>query len=218
MLHTMRILTCIAFGLLPILSFAQQTALPVSIGIIVDSSGSMGAKLARSRQVAAQFLKSASLDDETFLIESSNHPMLASAFTTDPYRMQDRLVFLQAKGRSALWDSVALALAEMKKARYPRQAVILISDGGDNSSNATLESVARLAHDSDVPIYAFGVHDPETSRARTAEEADGPGKLKEVAERSGGRYFAVENINDIPIFTSQLTGGLRSANLPGRAR
>jgi Ca-activated chloride channel family protein len=210
MLHTMRRLTCISIALLAIPAAAQQTAPPVSIGIVLDTSGSMGAKIARSRQVAAQFLNSANSQDEFFLIEAANRPVLASAFTTDPYRMLDRLAFIQSKGRSALWDSAGFAMTEMKNARNPRKALILISDGGDNASQDTPARVAELARDSDVPIYVFGVHDP-VSQARTAEELDGPAKLKDIADQSRGRYFAVENLNDIPIFTSQVTSQIRSA-------
>jgi Ca-activated chloride channel family protein len=202
--------TCIFIALLSIAATAQQTAQPVSIGIVLDTSGSMGAKIARSRQVAAQFLNSANPQDEFFLIEAANRPVLASAFTTDPYRMLDRLAFVQSKGRSALWDSAGFAVNEMKNARSPRKALILISDGGDNDSRDTPARVAELARDTDVPIYVFGVHDP-ASHARTAEELDGPAKLKDIADQSRGRYFAVENLNDIPIFTSQVTSQIRSA-------
>jgi VWFA-related protein len=215
MLPAMRTFTCMTIGLLSMTAAAQQAAPPVSIGIVLDMSGSIGAKIVRSRQVAAQFLKSANSEDEFFLIEATDRPVVASAFTTDPYRMQDQLAFVQPKGRSALWDSVVLSITEMKKAQNPRKALILISDGGDNTSQ---DYAARLAYEAGLPIYVFGVHEPETSRARSAEELDGPAKLKDIADQSRGRYFAVENINDIPIFANRVTGQLRSGALASPAR
>ena len=213
--HTMRPLTCI-IGLFSIAAAAQQTAPPVSIGIVLDTSGSMGANIAPSRRVAAQFLESADSHDEFFLIQATDRPVLASSFTTDPYRMLDQLAFVQPKGRSALWDSVDFAITETKKAQNRRRALILISDGGDNTSHSTQAQVARLARDADVPIYVFGIHNSAISRTRTAEEVDGPEKLKDIADQTHGRYFAVENLNDIPTFTNQVTSQIRSAASPAR--
>ena len=214
----MRFLTCVALGLLSITAQAQQSVPPVSVGIVLDTSGSMGAKLARSRQVASQFLKSADSQDEFFLIEATDRPVLASAFTTNTYRMQDQLAFIQAKGRSALWDAIGVAITEMTKARSPRKALILISDGGDNVSHDTQGNVSQLAHNAGIPIYVFGVHEPVISRERTTEELDGPAKLKDVADQSRGRYFAVEDINDIPTFTNQVTMQIRSGDIGVPAR
>lgn len=167
--------------------------------------------------MAAQFLKDADSQDEYFLMEANDRPVLASAFTTNTYSIQDHLVFIQAKGRSALWDAVYQALNEARKAQHPRKALLVISDGGENSSHYAEDQVAKLASEAGVPIYAFGVIEPASGRGRTAEELNGPARLQEIAEQSGGRYFAVENLADIPTFAGKVTGELRaSARAPAR--
>jgi Ca-activated chloride channel family protein len=211
MLLGMQRLTWLAMGMLCATAAAQQPPSPVSVGIVFDTSGSMGAKLGRSRQLAAQFLRTANPQDEFFLIEFNDHPVLAMAFTADTEKIQDHLVFTQSKGRSALWDAVYLALNEIKKGQNPRKALLVISDGGDNSSHYTESEMNNLVRETGVPIYAFGVHEPAAWRGRTAEELDGPARLNEIAKQSGGRYFTVENINDIPIFAATVTGDVRSA-------
>ena len=107
---------------------------PISIGIVFDTSGSMGAKLARSREAVAQFLRTANPEDECFLIEINDRPELSVGFTPSLGEIQSRLTFAQAKGRTALLDGVYMAMTLMKKARNPRKAILIISDGGDNSS------------------------------------------------------------------------------------
>ena len=209
MLLCMRSLNWITLGMLCLTAAAQPTEAPVSLGIVFDTSGSMGAKLARSRQMTAQFLKTADAQDQFFLIEANDRPVLTTPFTTDTYRLQDHLVFIQSKGRSALWDSVYLGLSEMKRGQNPRKALLVISDGGDNSSRYTEDQVAKMAREARIPIYAFGVND--SAGGRTTEELEGPGRLKEIAEQSGGRYFAVERLDDIPSFAAQVTGEVRSA-------
>jgi len=105
---------------------------PLSVGIVFDTSGSMGNKLQKSRQAVAQFLKLANPEDEFFLIEFNDRPDLVVPFTPSTEEIQSRLTFTQSKGRTSLLDGVYLAMATMKKARKPRKAILIISDGGDN--------------------------------------------------------------------------------------
>jgi hypothetical protein len=192
--------TCLTLVLLCGTAAAQQSPAPVSVGIVVDTSGSMGGKLARSRQMAAEFLKISNPEDEFFFIEVNDRPALRSAFTTNTYQIQDQLAFIQAKGRSALWDGVNFALTEVRKGQHPRKALLVISDGGDNSSHLTEAELTQLVRQAGVKIYAFGVNDPAPSRG-----------LGDLAKQSGGRYFAVENLNDIPTFAAAVTDEVRAA-------
>jgi Ca-activated chloride channel family protein len=118
--------------------------------------------------------------------------------------LQNRLTFVQSKGRTALLDGVYLALNEMKKARNPRKALIIISDGGDNSSRYTESEIKNLVREADVQIYAIGIFEPVSARSRTAEELAGPSLLSEVAEQTGGRHFPVENVNELPDIAARI--------------
>ena len=155
---------------------------PMSVGIVFDTSGSMGSKLQRSRQAVAEFMKTANPEDEFFLVQFNDRPELTVHFTPDTEEIQNRLMFTQSKGRTALLDGVYMAMNEMKKARNPRKAILIISDGGDNSSRYTESEVRNVVREADVQIYAIGIFEPAGARGRTPEEADGPGS----SARSGG--------------------------------
>jgi len=194
--------------------FASEDA-PLSVGFVFDVSGSMGAKLRKSREAVAQFLKTTNPEDEFFLIQFSDRPELVLPFTQEPEEIQNRLAFTQSKGRTALLDAIYLALHEMKKARNPRKAILIVSDGGDNSSRYTESEIKNLVREADVQIYAIGIFEPIASRGRTAEELAGPGLLSEIAEHTGGRHFPVENVNELPDIAAKIGIELRNQYILG---
>ncbi len=168
-------------------SFSSEDV-PMSVGIVFDTSGSMGGKLNRSREAVAQFLKTANPEDEFFLVQFNDRPDLTVPFTPDTEEIQNRLLFTESKGRTALLDGVYVAMNQMKKARNPRKALLIISDGGDNSSAYTETEVRTAVREADVQIYAIGIFEPYSSRGRTPEESNGPGLLTtDVTETTGER-------------------------------
>jgi Ca-activated chloride channel family protein len=189
--------------------FSSEDA-PLSIGLVFDTSGSMGSKLQKSRQAAAQFFKTANPEDEFFLVEFNDRPTLVSGFTTDIEDLQSRLTFTQSKGRTALLDGVYMAMNQMKKARNPRKAILIISDGGDNSSRYTESEIKTAVREADVQVYAIGIFEPASSRGRTPEEMMGPGLMSEMAEQTGGRSFQVENLNELPDIAAKIGIELRN--------
>jgi len=197
-----------------ITQFSSEDA-PLSVGIVFDTSGSMGAKLQKSRQAVAQFMKTANPQDEFFLVEFSDRPELVQTFTTETEEVQNRLTFTQAKGRTALLDGVYLAMNQMKKAHNPRKAILIISDGGDNSSRYTETEVKNAVREADVQIYAIGIFEPVMSRGRTVEEMGGPALLAEMAEQTGGRHFAVDNLAELPDVAAKIGIELRNQYLLG---
>jgi VWFA-related protein len=194
--------------------FASEDA-PLSVGVVFDTSGSMGSKLQKSRMAVAQFMKTANPEDEFFLVQFSDKPELTVPFTTNTEEIQSRLTFTQSKGRTALLDAIYLALHEMKRARNPRKALLIISDGGDNSSRYTESEIKNLVREADVQIYAIGIFEPVYARGRTPEELAGPGLLSEVAEQTGGRHYAVENLNDLPDIAAKIGIELRNQYVLG---
>jgi VWFA-related protein len=194
--------------------FSSEDA-PLSVGLVFDASGSMGSKLAKSRQAAAQLFRTANPEDEFFLIHFNDRPELVVPFTTNTEEIQNRLTFTQAKGRTALLDGVYLAMNEMKKARNPRKAIIILSDGGDNSSRYTESEIKNAVREADVQIYAIGIFEPIGGRGRTAEELAGPGLLNEMAEATGGRHFPVENVNELPDIAAKIGIELRNQYVLG---
>jgi VWFA-related protein len=194
--------------------FASEDA-PLSIGLVFDASGSMGAKMQKARQAAAQFFKLANPEDEFFLVQFSDRPELVSPFTHSTEEIQNRLAFTQSKGRTALLDAIYLSMNQMKKAHNPRKAILVISDGGDNSSRYTQSEVKNLVREADVQLYAIGIFEGMGGRGRTAEELSGPGLMTEVAEQTGGRHFPVENLNELPDIAAKIGIELRNQYVLG---
>ena len=197
-----------------ILQFSSEDA-PISVGIVFDCSGSMGHKLEKSRLAVAQFFKMANPEDEFFLVQFNDSAQLVQPFTTSLEEIQNKLAFTMSKGRTALLDAVYLALHEMKKARNPRKALLLISDGGDNNSRYTETEIKNLVKEADVQIYAIGIYEPVSGRSRTPEEMAGPGLLNEIAEQTGGRQYQVDNLNELPDIAAKIGVELRNQYILG---
>jgi VWFA-related protein len=197
-----------------ITDFSAEDA-PISIGLVFDTSGSMGQKLQKSRQAATEFFKTANPADEFFLVQFNDRPELSVPFTSDTGQIQNALTFTQSKGRTALLDSVYLAMHEMKKARNPRKAILIISDGGDNSSRYTETEIKSAVREADVQIFAIGIFEGMGTRGRTPEEAAGPGLLNELADQTGGREYAVENVAELPDIAAKIGVELRNEYILG---
>jgi Ca-activated chloride channel homolog len=195
-------------------AFSSEDA-PLSIGLVFDTSGSMGAKLQKSREAAADFFQTSNPDDEFFLVRFNDRPELAVAFTKDTDQVQSALTFTQSKGRTALLDGVYVAMNQMKKARNPRKALLIISDGGDNSSRYTESEIKNAVREADVQIYAIGIFEPVGGRSRTPEESMGPGLLNDLAEQTGGRAYAIENPSELPDVAAKIGVELRNQYILG---
>jgi Ca-activated chloride channel family protein len=187
---------------------------PVAVGLLFDISGSMGPKLRRARQAAAAFFRTSNADDEFFLVEFNDQPKLIVPLTQDYEEIQNQLTFAQSKGRTALLDAIFLAMHEMKKSKKNRRALLIISDGGDNSSRYTEAEVKNLVRENDVLIYAIGVFEPYGVRGRTPEESSGPGLLTEVAEQTGGRHLP-SDVSELPDIAAKIGVELRNRYVLG---
>ncbi len=135
---------------------------------------------------------------------------MVSSFTKNTQELQNKLTFTQSKGKTALLDGIYMAMHEMKKAKNPRKALLVISDGGDNNSRYTEGEIKNRIKEADVQLYAIGIYESVSSRARTAEELAGPGLLTELAEQTGGRQFPVENLNELPDVATKIGIELRN--------
>ena len=103
-----------------------------------------------------------------------------------------------------------MAMNTMKKARNPRKAVLIISDGGDNNSRYTESEIKNAVREADVQIYGIGIFESMGTRGRTPEEMSGPGLLSEVAELTGGRSYNVENVNELADIAAKIGIELRN--------
>ena len=197
-----------------ITQFSSEDA-PLSVGVVFDCSGSMGHKLDKSKQAVAQFFKLANPEDEFFLVQFNDSANLIQTFTRNLEEIQNKLAFPQSKGRTALLDAVYMAVHEMKKAKNPRKALLLISDGGDNSSRYSEAEIKSVVKEADVQIYAIGIYESAGARNRTPEETTGPALLTEIAEQTGGRQYQVDDLNELPDVAAKIGVELRNQYILG---
>jgi Ca-activated chloride channel family protein len=179
---------------------------PVSIGIIVDTSGSMSYKLDRAREAVKQFCEAANPQDEYFMITFADVPRLTTDFTTSAENVENDLLTARSKGRTSLLDAIYMGLRKMRSARYARKALLILSDGGDNHSRYTERDVKAAIREADVMIYAVGTYDHYVN---TQEELLGPELLRSVTEVTGGRAFTLTNENEMPLVTRNIMARLR---------
>jgi VWFA-related protein len=107
-------------------------------------------------------------------------------------------------------DASEMALREMKKAKNPRKAIVIVSDGGDNNSHYSAAQIQNLVREADVQIYAMGVFDSIMIPGLPSEEVSGPRLLSQLAEQTGGRAFAASNASDLPSVAARIGIELRN--------
>ncbi len=197
-----------------VVNFSSEDV-PISIGVILDHSGSMANKLGKAKQAAFQFFKTANPQDEFFLVDFNDRAELLSPFTENVEDLQSRLLPVAAKGRTALLDAIYLGLSQMRNAQNGKRALLIISDGGDNNSRYNEKDIKRLVREADTQLYSIGIFDPFEYRSRTPEELNGPSLLSEMTELTGGRAFTVENLNDLPDIAAKIGIELRNQYILG---
>jgi Ca-activated chloride channel family protein len=183
---------------------------PLSIGLIVDTSGSMGLKMETSHRAVSEFLKTMNAQDEAFLIQFSDDAQIIQGFTSNMKQIESRMTTLQSGGLTALLDAVDLGVREMKKAKNPRKALVIVSDGGDNHSRYTATDIKDVVREADTQIFAFGVFDPVIFPQLTNEEVSGPRLLAQIADQTGGRAFGAAQFDQLPGIAEKIAIELRN--------
>jgi Ca-activated chloride channel homolog len=197
-----------------VVSFSSEDV-PISIGVIFDLSGSMSNKIAKAREAAIQFFKTANPADEFFLVSFNERAELTSAFTNSVEDLQSRMLTTSPKGRTALLDAIYLGLSQMRGARNAKRALLILSDGGDNHSRYNESDIKRLVKEADTQLYAIGIFDPLGNRNRTPEELNGPSLLTDITDMTGGRVFSVERLEDLPDIATKIGMELRNQYVLG---
>ena len=144
----------------PIEFFRQDLNTPVSVGILVDTSGSMTPKIPQARAAIAEFLHDLNDKDDVFLFAFSSHPFLLQPFTTNHDLVMRRLALLHAYGQTALFDVIMQGLQMVQRGRYDKKALLVVTDGMDNTSASTVNDVVAQARRMGVLVYSIGIGDP----------------------------------------------------------
>jgi VWFA-related protein len=175
---------------------------PVSVGFIVDTSGSMTDRMEPSIAAIEQFLNTTIPGDEYFLLRFSTSSEMAVEFTEDPRRISAALRSLRVEGYTSLNDAIYRGVDAMKRAKNRRKALFVVTDGGDNNSRYSDSEVHRLVEESDVRVYAIGLF------AR-------PDFLIRLGRDSGGFAFWVHRMADLPDTVAKLSRDFRNEYLLG---
>ena len=195
------------------ISYFSTEDAPVSVGLVLDTSASMKNKMDRALESAKTFFQLANPEDEFCLVEFNRRPTLAIPFTPDAGELSSYISRSKASGQTSLFDAILVALKEMKNARNPRKALVIVSDGGDNWSRHNLREMRHVLLESAAQVYAMGVFDPDYMQRHPAEERRGPMVLDELAHETGGRSYPVSRVEDLPEIGARISRDLRQQYL-----
>jgi Ca-activated chloride channel family protein len=192
-------------------SFSQQDV-PVSLGIVLDLSGSMQRVLSTAKESLRTLLNDANPADEAFLNAVSTRPRAYSGFTQDFDELIHRVAFERADGNTALIDTIYGSLRQLRSGVHSRKALLVISDGMDNHSRYSREELLRYAVEADAQIYAIavGAASQTAKPIELMEEKKGVLFLEELAAKTGGISFIVHRQNDIANAASTIGKALRN--------
>ena len=178
----------------PIELFTNEDT-PVTVGLIIDASGSMRAKLGEVVAASLTFARSSNPQDELFAIRFNDD--VQDVVPDRPFLMAGDLGALESAGTSvradgltALYDGVMAGLDHLAKGSRARRVLVVISDGGDNASDATLDRVLARARDSNAAIYTIGIYDDDDTDKN-------PGVLKSLARTTGGERYLPRSPGDL---------------------
>jgi len=194
-------------GLLQSISVFEREDTPATIGLVIDNSGSMRAKLADVTAAANAFARASNTANEVFITDFNEHVWsglpAGLPFTSDLAVLTQGLAHIQAFGQTALYDALNRSLDQLQLGTRRRHVLVVISDGGDNASKARLEDVLKRARDSEVVIYAIGLYDESSDEPN-------PEVLKELAAVTGGEALFPDDTHQATQALERIARGIRS--------
>lgn len=192
-----------------IASFQHQD-IPVSMGIIIDNSGSMRDKRAAVNTAALDLVKASNRDDEAFVVNFSDEAFIDQDFTSDIGKLREGLAHIDSKGGTALYDAVVASADQLAKgAKRPKQALLIITDGEDNASTFSLEQTIRRIQDLQGPIvYSIGLLFGDEGGGRESRRARRA--LKLLSDETGGMSFFPKSLADVDSIAAEVARDIRN--------
>lgn len=180
---------------------------PVSLGIVIDDSGSMSTKRSRVEAAALDMVRNSNSQDEVFIVNFNDEAYLDADFTSDEKVMEQGLTKIDSRGGTAMRDALRMSIDHLKeKAKRDKKVLLVVTDGNDNASNIALEPLIRLAQQDDVLIYAIGIlSDEDKKEAKKAERA-----LNLIVESTGGQVFYPKDVSEVDRLAHQVARDIRN--------
>jgi Ca-activated chloride channel homolog len=190
----------------PIKIFRREDV-PVSMGIVIDNSGSMRDKRAKVAAASLDLVKASNPQDEVFIVNFNDDAFLDQSFTNDPRKLETALERIDSKGGTAMRDAISMSIDYAKdKGKKDKKVLLVVTDGNDNTSNETLEQLVRKAQQTEVLIYTIGLLNEEEPReARKAKRA-----LNALAKASGGLDYYPKDLAEVDKITPEVAHEIRN--------
>jgi Ca-activated chloride channel family protein len=198
-----------------ITSFAQEDV-PISMGILLDLSGSMRKKMQQVENAALAFLRASNPQDQTFLIGFNDEVELLQDFTSDVDEIADSLENAIVSGSTALYDAIYLGVQKAHTGKKSKKAVILISDGKEKDSYYTLDELLSKVQESDVQVFCIGLLDISPNKGifgrlrKSGSDKAAYDALMRISEETGGKAFFPGDIVEIHDIVAEIANELRS--------
>ena len=192
-----------------IASFQHQD-IPVSMGILVDNSGSMRDKRAAVNAAALDLVKASNSDDEAFIVNFSDEAFIDQDFTADLGKLREGLAHIDSKGGTALYDAVVASADQLSKgAKRPKQVLLIITDGEDNASSLTLEQTIRRVQQLQGPVvYSIGLLFGDEGGGRESRRAKRA--LQLLSDETGGLAFFPKSLAEVDSIAAEVARDIRS--------
>jgi Ca-activated chloride channel homolog len=183
---------------------------PVSIGILIDNSGSMRDKRAAVNTAALDLVRASNPQDEAFIVNFSDEAFLDQDFTSDINKLRDGLAHIESRGGTALYDAVVASADQLSHgAQRSKQVLLIITDGEDNASTLNLEQTVRRIQDLGGPvIYSIGLLFGDDDRGQEAHRARRA--LQLLSDETGGLSFFPHSLNDVDAIAAEVAKDIRN--------
>jgi Ca-activated chloride channel homolog len=189
------------------LSVFKREDIPVSMGLVIDNSGSMREKRPRVNEAALTLVQNSNPQDEAFVVNFNDdfYLDLDKDFSNSIPELKEALERIDARGSTALYDAIIGSLDHLKKGKKEKKVLLIVTDGEDNTSRNSLEKTIREIQKTETVIYTIGLLGAENKKsAKTAKKA-----LLSIAQASGGLAFFPENVEDVHAICEQVAHDIR---------
>jgi VWFA-related protein len=185
----------------------RREDVPVSLGIVIDDSGSMANKRARVEAASLAMVRASNNQDEVFVVNFNDDAFLDVPFTNDIHKLEQGLTRIDSRGGTAMRDALSMSLDyTMSKAKKDKKVLMVITDGNDNASATSLERVVGRANQTDTLIYSIGLFTEEEKREATKARR----ALNEMASATGGLAFYPKDVSEVQALAVEIARDIRS--------
>ena len=194
------------------ISVFSRSDIPVTMGLVIDNSGSMREKRAQVNEAALTFVKTSNPQDEAFVVNFNDEYYLDTNedFTSDATELNEALSRIDTRGSTALYDAIVGSLDHLKKGHKDKKVLLVITDGNDDASRLTLEQTLKAAEQSDAAIYTIGVFSADDLKNDKKTVRHAKKVLAEIADATGGMAYFPESLDEVVPVCTQVARDIRN--------